>query len=150
MLCTSGGLLVGQEEQQIDIGPRRQRSAAIAADRDDGDALFGIRRIGARKERAAGEIEEAADDLVLGDGSGSRRMRCRRPSRSGAARPQRGPASSRSLQFAQWLARSCDGAASRLAAMHASLRATVSSIDELPGDAMLRCHVCSPASAFSS
>ena len=35
------GLLVGQEEQEVDIGARRQRAAAIAADRDDGDA-FGL------------------------------------------------------------------------------------------------------------
>ena len=39
-----GGLLVGQEEQQIDVGAGRQRAAAIAAGGHDGHAL-GVRRV---------------------------------------------------------------------------------------------------------
>ena len=58
------GLLVGQQEQQIDIGARRQCAAAIAADRHDGDPL-GLGRIGRAIERAAREIEQRVDDLVL-------------------------------------------------------------------------------------
>ena len=59
-----GGLLVGQQEQQIDVGARRQQAAAVAAGRHDGHA-FGLRRHLRRIERLADELEQDADDLVL-------------------------------------------------------------------------------------
>ena len=60
-----GGLLVGQHEQQIDVGARRQQPAAVAAGGDHRHALglgMDLRRI----ERVDGELEQDADDFVLG------------------------------------------------------------------------------------
>ncbi len=59
-----GGLFVGQQKQQIDVGARRQQAAAIAAGRDDGDAL-GLRAHLRRIEHRGGEFEQQADDIVL-------------------------------------------------------------------------------------
>ena len=59
-----GGLLVGQQEQQIDVGARRHQAAAVAAGRDHRHAL-GFRRILRRIELRADELEQDADDLVL-------------------------------------------------------------------------------------
>ena len=59
-----GGLLVGQQEQQIDVGARRQQAAAVAAGRDDRHAL-GFRRVLRRIEVLGDELEQHADDLVL-------------------------------------------------------------------------------------
>ena len=50
-----GGLLVGKQEQQIDVGARRQQAAAIAAGRDHRHA-FGFRRIDARGKAACRRI----------------------------------------------------------------------------------------------
>jgi hypothetical protein len=58
------GLLVRQEEQEIDVGAGRQRAATIAADGNDGDA-FGLRRVGGAIELAQGVIIERMDDLIL-------------------------------------------------------------------------------------
>ena len=63
-LLAPGGLLVGQDEQQIDVGFRRHQAAAIAAGGDHGHAL------GAGRDRRAIEMPrrrgiEDADDLVL-------------------------------------------------------------------------------------
>ena len=60
-----GGLLVGQHEQEIDVGARRQQPAAIAAGCDHRHA-FGLRTDLRRIKHASGELEEDADDLVLG------------------------------------------------------------------------------------
>ena len=40
-LLAARGQLVGQQEQQIDVGLRRQFAAAVAADGDDGEPLAG-------------------------------------------------------------------------------------------------------------
>ena len=65
-LLAPGGLLVGQDEQQIDVGFRRHQPAAIAAGGDDGHAL------GAGGDRRAIEMTggggvEDADDFVLNE-----------------------------------------------------------------------------------
>ncbi len=59
-----GGLLVGQQEQQIDVGARRQQAAAVAAGGDDRHVL-GFGRILRRVEMLAREVEQQADDLVF-------------------------------------------------------------------------------------
>ena len=63
-LLAPGGLLVGQDEQQIDIGFRRHQSAAVAAGGDHRHALGagGDRR--AIEMPGGGRIQDA-DDLVL-------------------------------------------------------------------------------------
>ena len=63
-LLAPGGLLVGQDEQQIDVGFRRHQPAAIAAGGDDRHALGagGNRRA---IEMAGGGGEQDADDFVL-------------------------------------------------------------------------------------
>ena len=63
-LLAPGGLLVGQDEQQIDIGFRRHQSAAVAAGGDHRHALGagGDRRA---VEMARGGGEQDADDFVL-------------------------------------------------------------------------------------
>ena len=63
-LLAPGGLLVGQDEQQIDVGFRRHQAAAIAAGGDDRHALGagGDRRV---IEMARGGGEQDADDFVL-------------------------------------------------------------------------------------
>ena len=58
------GLLVGQQEQQIDVGARRQQSAPVAAGRDHRH-LLGFRRVMRRIEMLRGELEQQPDDLVL-------------------------------------------------------------------------------------
>ena len=58
-----GGLLVGQQKQEIDVGARRQQPAAVAAGRHHRHAL-GFRGIVGRIEMLAGELEQRADDLV--------------------------------------------------------------------------------------
>ena len=59
-----GGLLVGQHEQEIDVGARRHQAAAVAAGGDDRHAL-GFRRALRRIEVLDRELVEHADDLVL-------------------------------------------------------------------------------------
>ena len=59
-----GGLLVGQQEEQIDVGARRQHAAAVAAGGDDRHVL-GFRRILRGIEMLGRELEQQADDLVL-------------------------------------------------------------------------------------
>ena len=66
------GLLVGQQEQQIDVGARRHQAAAVAAGRDDRHAL-GFGRILRRIEMTADELEQDADDVVLHRGTAARR-----------------------------------------------------------------------------
>jgi hypothetical protein len=63
-LLAPGSLLVGQDEQQIDIGFRRHQAAAVAAGGDDGHALGagGNRRV---IEVTRGGREQDADDFVL-------------------------------------------------------------------------------------
>ena len=59
-----GGLLVGQQEQQIDVGTRRHQPAAVAAGRDDRHAL----RLGGVfrwVEMLEHEFEQDADDVIL-------------------------------------------------------------------------------------
>ena len=57
------GLLVGQQEQQIDVGARREQAAAVAAGRHHRHALA-VRRRGGAIERAD-QVEQHADDLIL-------------------------------------------------------------------------------------
>ena len=59
-----GGLFVGHDEQQIDVGARRQQTAAVAAGGDHRHAL-GLGRDLDRIKLAGGELEQDADDLVL-------------------------------------------------------------------------------------
>ena len=74
-LLAPGRLLVGQDEQQIDVGAGRQRAAAIAADGDERDALRRPRDC--RPDRRGGWQEMMrADDLVLGGAEGSARSGC--------------------------------------------------------------------------
>ena len=58
------GLLVGQQEQQIDVGARRLQPAAIAAGGDDRHAL-GFGRVLRRVKMLAREFEQDADDFVF-------------------------------------------------------------------------------------
>ena len=58
-----GGLLVGQQEQQIDVGARREQAAAVAAGRHDRHAL-GLGWIFRRIEMRDDELEQDADDFV--------------------------------------------------------------------------------------
>ena len=62
---TPGGLLVGQHEQQIDVRARRQQAAAIAAGGDHRHA-FGLGMDLRRIKRLTDELEQDADDLILG------------------------------------------------------------------------------------
>ena len=59
-----GGLLVGQQEQQIDVGAGRLQAAAIAAGGDHRHVL-GLGRILRRIEMLDRELEQDADDLVF-------------------------------------------------------------------------------------
>jgi len=59
-----GGLLVRQQEQEIDVGAGRQDAAAVAAGGDDRHVL-GPRGIARRIKMLLGEFEQQADDLVL-------------------------------------------------------------------------------------
>ena len=63
-LLAPGGLLVGQQEQQIDVRARRHQAAAVAAGRDDRHAL-GFRRALRRIEVRRREGVDHPDDLVL-------------------------------------------------------------------------------------
>ena len=63
-LLAPGGLLVGQHEQQIDIGTGRLQAAAVAAGGDYRHVL-GIGGVLRRVEMLAHEIEQDADDLVF-------------------------------------------------------------------------------------
>ncbi len=63
-LLAPGGLLVGQDEQQIDVGFRRHQPAAIAAGGDHRHALGAGRDRRAVQMLGRGRIEDA-DDLVL-------------------------------------------------------------------------------------
>jgi len=89
-----GGLLVGQQEQEIDVGARRQRAAAIAADSGDGDAL-GLRRVRGGEGMGGGEAVKLLDDAVLeiaqalGAGAASMRTLLQPFMGSGAALRQR-------------------------------------------------------------
>ena len=51
-----GGLLVGGEEQQVDVGEGRHLGAAVAADRERADPLGGG-RVGQRVQPARREVE---------------------------------------------------------------------------------------------
>ena len=59
-----GGLLVGKQEKQIDVGARREQAAAIAALRDDGHALRGRGIVGAI-DVVGGEVVGELDQRVL-------------------------------------------------------------------------------------
>ncbi len=59
-----GGLLVGQEEQQIDVGAGRLQAAAVAAGGDHRHVL-GLGRILRLIEMLAREFEQQADDFVF-------------------------------------------------------------------------------------
>ena len=63
-LLAPGGLLVGQDEQQIDVGFRRHQAAAIAAGGDHRHALGARADMRAIEMPRGGGIEDA-DDLVL-------------------------------------------------------------------------------------
>ena len=56
-------LLVGAQEQQIEIGGRREFAAAVAADRDHREALA-LGRVAGAEDVGGREIVERADDLV--------------------------------------------------------------------------------------
>ena len=57
------GALVGMQEQQVDVGVRRQLAAAVAADRSDHEALAGG-RVGHAEDAAVGEVEQAMQQHV--------------------------------------------------------------------------------------
>ena len=57
-------MLVGQQEQQIEVRSGGQRTAAITADTDDRHALAG-RQVGGPENVKNGEIVEAADNFIL-------------------------------------------------------------------------------------
>ena len=59
-----GRLLVGQQEQQIDVGEGREQAAAVAAGGDDGHAL-GVGGIGGAVDVGDRVVEDEADELVL-------------------------------------------------------------------------------------
>ena len=88
-LLAPGGLLVGQDEQQIDVRARRQRGAAIAADRGQRHR-FGLGRVGVRIDILGGEQMDGADDLVFGlaqiAGAAPARAACASSSASALAR----------------------------------------------------------------
>jgi hypothetical protein len=58
------GLLVGQQKQQVGVGARGQRAAAVAADGHQRQAL-GRGRVVGRIDVADGEVVERPDELVL-------------------------------------------------------------------------------------
>ena len=59
-----GGLLVGKQEQQIDVGLRRHQAAAVAAGGDDRHPL-GVGRDQALVEMPRRRLEQQADDGVV-------------------------------------------------------------------------------------
>ena len=64
-------LLVGKQEQEIDVGAGRQGGAAVAADRDDAKPLRG-RGLFERVDVADHVIVQRLDDLVLEQGQARR------------------------------------------------------------------------------
>ncbi len=62
-LLTPRRLLVGKQEQEVDVGAGRQRAAPIAADRDDRHALSG-RAVLDPVDMGRGEIVERPDQLI--------------------------------------------------------------------------------------
>jgi hypothetical protein len=64
-LLAPGRLLVGQDEQQVDVRPWRQRTPAITADGGERDG-FGTRGIVHRVDPACGKQMYRGDDLVFG------------------------------------------------------------------------------------
>ena len=62
-----GGLLVRKQEQEIDVGSRRQQAAAVAAGGDHGHTL-GLRGVLRRVKVLSRNVEQQADDLVLHEG----------------------------------------------------------------------------------
>ncbi len=58
-----GGLLVGQQKQEIDVGIGGQLAAAIAADRDNGQLLT-FCRVGEPIDPLGDEIVESPDQLI--------------------------------------------------------------------------------------
>ena len=62
-----GGLLVGKQEQKIDVGAGREQAAPVAACGDDGHALGGGRVRGA-VDVAGGEVVGEPDQRVLEGG----------------------------------------------------------------------------------
>ena len=62
-LFAIGGLFVGKQKQDIDIGMRRHIAPAIAADSHHRHALF-IGRIVQRIDKIGGEIMNKADNLI--------------------------------------------------------------------------------------
>ena len=73
-LLAPGGLLVGQDEQQIDVGFRRHQAAAVAAGGDDRHALGAGGDMRAIEMPRRGRIEDA-DDFVLHEASRSAQRR---------------------------------------------------------------------------
>ena len=63
-LLAPGGLLVGQDEQEIDVRLRRHQAAAIAAGRDHGHPLGAARHL-RPVQMLGGRRVKDADDLVL-------------------------------------------------------------------------------------
>ena len=59
-----GRLLVGQQEQQIDVGEGREQAPAVAAGGDDGHALR-IGGVGGRIDVGGGVVVDEPDQLVL-------------------------------------------------------------------------------------
>ena len=86
-----GGLLVGKEEQEIDVGPRCERAAPVAAGRDDGELLG--------RGGIVGRVEVPHDAVVQGADMRSMRPERRRaqampsPSRRSAASASARPSS---------------------------------------------------------
>jgi hypothetical protein len=86
-------LLVGQQEQQIDVGKRGQFAAAITADRGDRH-LFALGRVGDRIDPLDREVVDDPDQLVdqeglLGDGPGGGAARLKAAADFVAAAPER-------------------------------------------------------------
>ena len=94
-----GRLLVGQQEQQIDVGARRQQPAAVAAGGDDRHAL-GVGRVGGAVDVRDRVVVDERGSARPGTATGPRRSagRCRRPraARRAAARASASSAFSRS------------------------------------------------------
>ena len=85
-----GGLLVGQEEQEIDVGARCERAAAVAAGRDDGE-LLGRGGIVGRVEVPHDAVVQGAHDAVHERRRAGARRRSRRPRAGAPPRLRRGP-----------------------------------------------------------
>ncbi len=68
-LLAARRLLVGTQEQQIDVGERRQLAAAVAARRHHAQP-FGGAGIGGGIDALVGEVEDHPDELVHQEGGG--------------------------------------------------------------------------------